>query len=1252
MKIHPQDQLYLSDGTAMWVKRLYIILATLGVVLGGSKVWAEVEPLELNHVPLVVSESVPPNVMVSLDDSGSMNWAFIPDGVDGHQDSFAFKSSSYNRLAYNPDVSYAPGVNYLGEELLPAIFSDAKLYWLLEGDVVDIYVAQVNSAAVGQVGVDLAVHYRPPYKPFSTEKWAENEGDDGENGQAAYYYVRNDICSDADNIDDDCYTKMEVGADEQQNFANWYQYYSMRITAGKSVISRAFRKLPASVRVAQQTFGTNIGSSAYVKPFSAEAGGGKEEFYSWLFEIEGAGATKLRETVFSAGEFFSRNGDNNPYWRNPGGTLDADEEELSCRRNFQIMLTDGYYSELRADEAPPVGDVDNSVVDLPDGQTYEPNNSVSNIYSGSEGVAENTLADFALDFWARDLRPLLENNVPPVISEGVGSSDDLTMEEYWNPRNDPATWQHMVNYFIGFGVVGNFDPSSETDFESLSDGSAQWPVPSVDDSEDSKAARIDDLWHGAINSRGNAFSAADPATLEAALEEIISVLSFTESSIAAVDVSGPSLLGDTEVFQASFETQYWTGKVEGSLVSDGSGSDDSGEGCNDLAAGTICAVSKTVSLGSLGNKLTNTVEWEERKVYSFSVDGFDPDPGSGEIDLTDGGIDLTGGGSVQWQSLNADQQMSLIDGGDEAEGQARLDYLLGDSSLEAQRGGSSGSFRRRRFDQKVLGAVVSSSPVYVGNGFNSNGAYRRFYPDWVSPSGHSYVSYIGDGSRVPFVYAAANDGFLHAYDAENLDEQFLYMPSAMFPTIAEYTQTGFVYRPYVDGQLTEGDVYFSGAWQTLLVGAFRGGAKGLFALDISSPENFDEEDVLWEYSEPAVLDDDLGHVYGKVSLIKSNVSTSSEYDRTAGDWLVAFGNGYNSVNGSSVLYLLDPESGAEIVKLDTGIGPESSVDNSLGANVNASMPNGLGAPFLVDLNQDFKVDLAYAGDLYGNMWRFDLRDNSVDNWNVTLVYAAKDADDLPQPITARPMVNHHPSGLPGVMVYFGTGKYLEPSDIEPVEGTRQTFYGIWDRIDDNLLVDRDRDGNANNDERHIGDGFGRSHLLAQNIELEGGDFEGVAIRAVSNESITYFNGEGLGVGTEDVLGWFIDFDEGELIPGNPILRGGNVIFTTLSPSGDLCTPGGSSWIMELNSKSGGPPLFQAFDNNGDYVITKEDLYGDLITAGWQGDNSGVYSDPSIIFNPETGLDLKVVSTSSGGLVNVIEQEPLDGLGRQLWRKLR
>lgn len=1237
----------------MLSKRVYIFFISLGVFLGVGKGWAETVPLDLNHVPLVVSESVPPNVLVSLDDSGSMNWGYIPDSVEGHEDLNAYKAASYNRLAYNPEVTYSPGVNYLGEELPEADFNAAQLFWLLQGGdtEVDVYVAQVKATNAVEA-VNLATNYRPPYQPYSAEKWAEeaDDGDDENPGQPAYYYVRNNSCAE-ELIDDSCYNKVVVSEDEQQNFANWYQFYSLRITAGKSVTSRAFKNLPASVRVAQQTFGSRIRTSSYVKPFSESSEGGKEAFYDWLFGVQGSGSTHLREAVADAGEFFSYDGDNNAYWRLPGGEQESDSEQLTCRRNFQVMLTDGYYTELREGVVELVGDADNTAVtSMPDGQSYNPNVDESTIYASSEGrnggVAENTLADFAFNYWINDLRPDLDNNVPPAIIVGDGEPENLTLEEYWDPVNNPATWQHMVNYFIGFGVTGNFDSDSEADYEGLLAGDLKWVVPTPlldDDTDEDKAARIDDLWHAAINSRGDAFSASDPEALETALSDIINILSFTESSIAAVDVSGPSLLGDTEVFQASFETQYWTGSVEGSQVSDGSGV-PGGRECNDQEAGTICAVSKSASLGNLGNKVQNTVLWREREAYGFNGRG----------------IDLTGG-SVNWDALSEEQQILLIDGGGEVDGKSRLDYLLGDHAFEVRRGDSLGKHRRRRFEQKVLGAVVSSSPVYVGNGLNSDGSYRRLYPDWVSPESQSYIDFIGTvggpssvADRAAYVYVASNDGFLHAYDGESLEEQFLYLPSAMFPTITEFTEPGFVYRPYVDGELTEADVFFGSKWQTLLVGGFRGGAKGLFALDITSPENFDEDNVLWEYSEvaspDAAEDDDLGHLYGRVSLNKSNLN-AADGDLSSGSWVAAFGNGYNSVNGRAVLYLLDPESGEEIAKLDTTIGPNSSSENSVGANVNSSIPNGLGAPFLVDLNQDFRVDLAYAGDLYGNMWRFDLRDSSKSQWSVTLVYAAKSAEGVPQPITGRPVVNRHPSGLPGVMVYFGSGKYLEPDDIEPV-AERQTFYGIWDRIDDDLDVDRDGDGQPANDAKHIGNGFKRDHLLEQEIEQEANAFSGVTVRTVSNEGIVYFNGDELPGNGDGDLGWFMDFDPGELIPGNPILRGGNVIFSTLIPSGDLCTPGGSSWIMELDAKSGGPSVFQAFDNNNDYVVTKEDEFNGVVTAGWQGDDTGVYSDPSIIFNPKTGLDLKVVSTSSGAMVNVIEQEPQSGVGRQQWRKLR
>jgi len=1097
--------------------------------------------------------------------------------------------------------------------------------------------------------IDLSKNYRPPFLPLGSNagRFWSTDSDDGDSsapGQAAYYYERNTSCPVSTDQSNQCYTKAHPESDaEKQNLANWYQYYSLRITAGKSVISRSFRNLPSSVRIVRQSFNDPVEADDYVRPFTDDVGGGRDDFYSWLFGLIPANGTPLRQSVIDAGEFFQREGPNNPYVRNPGGSSTFDKEELSCRRNFNITLTDGIYST----EKISLGNVDGSTIELlPDERSYDPNHTDYTIFSDQ---VSDTLADIAFNYWALDLRSDLDDNVPPAISEGEGAPSELSEADYWNPQNDPATWQHMVNYFIGFGVTGNYDFTSEVDYNNLIRGEAEWGDPFGTNQEDRENARIDDLWHASINSRGQAFSAADPATLESSLEEIIDALVFTESSVAGVGVSGPSLLGGAEVFQVSFETQFWTGTLEGSRISDGRGSDD--DPCNSLDAGTICPVSKVVSLGGLGREDANIVRWADRKVFSFN----------------DGGIDLTGG-AARWASLNADQQNALIDNDQEQDGRARLDYVLGDESNEVRSAGGLQSFRNRRFEQKVLGAVVSSAPVYVGNGYTESGAYRRFFPNGVSPTGRSYISFIGrvgDGSvadRPAFVYAASNDGFLHAYDADTLEEQFLYLPSEMFATLGESTEPGFVYRPYVDGDLTEGDVFFNNQWQTLLVGGFRAGGKGLFALDITNPANFDEEDVLWEFSGSTLSDEDeadLGFLFGEISLVKSNLN-DSDGDRSIGDWLVAFGNGYNSSNEHAVLYLLDPETGEEVIKLDTGVGPETSLSNPLGANVNPAIPNGLSAPFLVDLNQDFKADVAYAGDLYGNMWRFDLRADSTSGWSVTLVYAAKSSDGVAQPITGQPVVSRHPSGRSGVMVYFGTGQYLEPDDVEPVD-ERQTFYAVWDRINDRFIDSGTLDPDF--DDRHEGNGFDRDHLLQQRI-TQTAAFPGapqVIIRTVSDSPIRYFNGDdfpdnsgrgGVAGTNGGHLGWFIDFSEGELVPSNPLLRGGNVIFTTLLPSGDLCSPGGSSFIMELNAQSGGPPLFQSFDNNGDFVVTKEDEFGELVTAGFQVDGTGVYSDPTILFNPATGLDLKVVNTSTGSLVNVVEREPLGGIGRQQWRRLR
>ena len=139
--------------------------------------------------------------------------------------------------------------------------------------------------------------------------------------------------------------------------------------------------------------------------------------------------------------------------------------------------------------------------------------------------------------------------------------------------------------------------------------------------------------------------------------------------------------------------------------------------------------------------------------------------------------------------------------------------------------------------------------------------------------------------------------------------------------------------------------------RTLLVGGLRKGGKGYFGLNISDAKTIASESdlagrVLWEF--PKTADPDMGYSFSKSAVVRTN---SPAYP-----WVVIFGNGYNSNNGNSVLYIIHPQTGDVIRKITAGSGPD----------------NGLSSPIAVDTSQDERIDFVYAGDLKGNLWKFDL----------------------------------------------------------------------------------------------------------------------------------------------------------------------------------------------------------------------------------------------------------------------------------------
>ena len=158
--------------------------------------------------------------------------------------------------------------------------------------------------------------------------------------------------------------------------------------------------------------------------------------------------------------------------------------------------------------------------------------------------------------------------------------------------------------------------------------------------------------------------------------------------------------------------------------------------------------------------------------------------------------------------------------------------------------------------------------------------------------------------------------------------------------------------------------------------------------------------------------------------------------------------GNASSTGNAVLFIVDIETGALIKKIDTltGMAQDPAVTNT---------PNGLATVSPVDVDGDRIIDYIYGGDLFGNVWKFDVTDASAANWKVAYggnpLFVALDANGNRQPITASLEAGPHPTKKSGgafndggYMVYVGTGKYLESGDNAILGQQTQSFYGIWD----------------------------------------------------------------------------------------------------------------------------------------------------------------------------------------------------------------
>ncbi len=698
---------------------------------------------------------------------------------------------------------------------------------------------------------------------------------------------------------------------------------------------------------------------------------------------------------------------------------------------------------------------------------------------------------------------------------------------------------------------------------------------------------------------GDYFTANNASDLAAALENAIDDAKFKgQAAAAAVATNSTRLDTNTTIYQARFDSRDWSGDLLAFGI--------------DPVTGDVNATADWSAKNLLPPSASATVSAASRNIYTFDTVNSTGIQFRWPSDYTApaAGTDLN---NAMVQALlgnapyAANTAVSAEQSANQVYGAELVAYLRGDT-------GSSGTYNAAfRSRNSVLGDIVNSNPAFV---LDRDFGFRRI----PGTEGTDYLTFRNTSaykSRTPVVYVGSNDGMLHAFHADTGTEMFAYVPSTVFPDLDALADSTYAHKYLVNGSPRVSDAYLGASWKTVLVGAPGGGGRSVFALDITNPAAFSESKAMWEFT--SANDADLGYVLGQPTIARMN----------DGSWVALVGNGYNSANHRAVLFIINLADGTLLKKIDTGVG--SSISH-----------NGLSAPVPVDLDGDKITDIIYAGDLQGNLWKFDVTATSSGSWDSAFnsgvgtpppsvpLFTALDAGGTAQAITVRPAVGSHPKG--GIMVYFGTGKFFEVGDnIVLVNPPVNSLYGIRD---EGVVVP------------------GRGVLQPQTID---GEFYDVSfgsnvfdVRVVSDNSIDYDTQEG----------WYLDLEspvngaEGERVVVDPLLRNGRMIFSTLIPALDACGFGGSGWLMEVDAINGARFSYSIFDLDGDGLFDD----GDYVTLddGTKVPVSGqrfreIISQPVVIDAGEK--EFKYISGSSGSIQTVSERG--DGSkGRQSWRHIR
>lgn len=1208
-----------------------LLTAALGIPLPAAAV-----PWNLADTPLYLGNSIPANLLFLIDDSGSMDWDTMtrdyvndglfansqPDGTSSTGDggitnrpgctvggagqtaysgakgySYAtqfsgnkyngncdiagdfewrFRNHDFNPLYFNPAKEYKPwsgtdknGVAFGNISPTQAWKDPYVKNYSGGGEWIDLTTkgTATTSSGAGDRHVVLAGGMR-----FYT--WADTNGnkkfDNADKGDTVKEYAIGSLT--AAQIQPGWFgaTAADPVAAVKTNFANWFSYYRARHLVAKSALGNLAGNV-SNMRVGLATLHNNSGVNTGVRQIDTTPAGeaNRTNLMNNLYRLDPGNATPLLNALKQVGKYLSGL---------PNSSFPASEKAPlpvaqggECQQNFTLVMTDGFYNGTYTDSNPTLGNADGDKSSSFDNKLYPLAGQTTPIYHEPVAVTK-TLADIAMYYYENDIVSGVANKVPI------------------NPGVDENKAQHMVTFTIAFGLSGNLKGMPEeyaahkpsatclagtpctTDWNNgVFPG---WPVPSsstkTSDNFTDKQ-KIDDVRHAAYNGRGEFLAAQNPDELASSLESMLASIQKRTSASAGLSFNSTTVRTTTMVFQGRYVTSDWVGNLHFlPILQDGS-------------IGSELAQTATV---------LKTQAPTDRVIIAYDSNVGDAVP-------------------FRWTNVGATWQTAL--------GSSYvLDFLRGDHSCETKSVvacGGTKSYRNRSWE---MGDIINSAPAYVG----------------TPSAGYTFNGYNGAGgfmatqaNRTPMVYVGANDGMLHGFDASiNSDgtktattgkELLAYVPGVLRNKVKNLSDPSYDHKYYVDGTPTTGDVEFgAGNWRSVLVGGLRAGGQGMFALDVTDPGTFSEANAsaihLWEFTD--ANDIDLGYTFSEPSLARLG----------DGSWAAIFGNGYNSTeadgkpgSGNAVLYVVNVQTGAIIKKLDTLTGPLQDPACAPACTLATGHPNGLSGVTVVDVDGDDKADFVYAGDLFGNMWRFDISAANPSSWSVSFggkpLFMARSKEGTAQPITVRPAVGYHPDPkYVGYMVYFGTGKYIEASDNASTGQPTQDFYGLWDKWEKGTSA--------------AFTAFTRANLVMQEILSETG-----GVRVDTDNPVDWATKQG----------WYLDLivkgaasNQGERVITEPVLRGGSVLFTTLIPATAICEFGGTGWLMVLDNSNGGKLDQSPVDTNNDGKFDKNDT----IVSGLKSEN-GIPSAPAVISGAGGTVDWVAMNFSNGSLGGTGYNEP-------------